>query len=140
MARQSKAMTMVNHLTQRPGLTRRKQPAPAVRPAKEAAAAADRTASEFLTRLSEELRTPLYVILGYSELMTEGEFGALTAEQGQILERIRRNALELHGLISRMNNRALDIERPQRAQRRHRQKRRAGTWRPRGVIARASEW
>ena len=131
---------MVNHLTQRQGLTRRKQPAAAVRPAKEAVAAATQTESEFLTRMSQELRTPLYAILGYSELMTEGEFGALSDEQDQILERIRKNALELHGLISRMNNRALYIERPQRDHRSHRQKRRAGTGSPQGVIARASEW
>src|SRR6267378_77836 len=107
MVRKSKTMTRGNHiLSQRQGLTRRKQPAGAVRPAKKAAAAATQTESEFLTCISQELRSPLSVILGYSELMTEGEFGPLRDEQGQILERIRQNALELYGLTTEMSNRA----------------------------------
>jgi len=107
MARKSKTMTKGNHiLTPRQDLTRRKQPAEAARPAKEAAAAATQTESEFLTHGSPELRSPLSVILGYSELMTEGEFGPLTDQQGQILERIRQNALELYGLITEMSDHA----------------------------------
>jgi len=50
--------------------------------------------------MSHELRTPLHVILGYSELIAEREFGPLTDEQSETLERIRRNALELHELIT----------------------------------------
>src|SRR5262249_31611135 len=71
-----------------------------------AAAVAARTESEFLARMSQALRSSLYAILGYSELMAEGEFGPLTEEQGQILARIRQNALALHGLDTEMSNRA----------------------------------
>ena len=99
-------MTTGNHiLTQPQDLTPRKQPAAAVRPAKKVTAATTQTESELLVLRSEELRSPLYVILGYSELMIEGEFGPLTDEQGQILERVRQNALELYGLITEMSNR-----------------------------------
>ena len=107
MARKSKKMTTGNHiLTQPQDLTPRKRPAAAVRPAKKVTAATTQTESELLAHRSPELRTLLYVILGYSELMTEGEFGSLTDEQGQILERIRQNALELYGLITEMSDHA----------------------------------
>jgi len=99
-------MTKGNHILTPPqNLTSRKQTKEFLRPAKEAAAAATQTESEFLTHGSPELRSPLSVILGYSELMTEGEFGPLSDEQGQILERVRQNALELYGLITEMSNR-----------------------------------
>ncbi len=80
-------------------ITARKQVELALRQAKDAAEGATRAKSEFLATMSHELRTPLYVILGYSELMAEGEFGPLTDKQGETLERITRNARELHELI-----------------------------------------
>ena len=81
-------------------ITARKQAELALRQAKDAAEAATRAKSEFLASMSHELRTPLHVILGYSELIAEREFGPLTDEQSETLERIRRNALELHELIT----------------------------------------
>jgi PAS domain S-box-containing protein len=80
-------------------ITRRKQAEEAFRQAKEAAEAANRTKSEFLATMSHELFTLLGIILGYTYLMLEGEFGTLTAAQADILWRVKRHALELHELI-----------------------------------------
>jgi signal transduction histidine kinase len=81
-------------------ITERKRIAMELLQAKEAAEAADRTKSEFLATMSHELRTPLTVILGYTDLIIEETFGALTSEEIDILQRIRRNGHELLDLIT----------------------------------------
>jgi PAS domain S-box-containing protein len=74
---------------------------------KETAEAADQAKSEFLASMSHELRTPLGVILGYTDLMMEGEFGAVTEEESRILGRMRTSTAALLDLITGM----LDLSR-----------------------------
>lgn len=78
-----------------------------LRHAKEAAEAANRTKTEFLATMSHELRTPLHIIMGYTGLMIEGEFGAIGTEQKDRLQRIQRSSYELLDLITA----ALDLSR-----------------------------
>ena len=85
-------------------ITERKAVEKANRLAKEAAEAADRAKSEFLSRMSHELRTPLNAILGFSQLL---EMDDLTAEQLDSLAEIRKGGKHLLNLI----NEVLDIAR-----------------------------
>ena len=60
--------------------------------------------AEFLTAMSHELRTPLNAIGGYTELLSLGLGGPITAEQVDYLERIRRSQQHLMGIISDLLN------------------------------------
>lgn len=61
---------------------------------------ASRIKSEFVATISHELRSPLNVILGYSELLLGGAFGALEGEQAESIVRLQRAGQELHELIT----------------------------------------
>ena len=74
------------------------------RRAEEAAAAASRAKSEFLSRMSHELRTPLNGILGFAQLL---ELDAHSPEQREGVEHILKGGRHLLGLI----NEVLDIAR-----------------------------
>jgi signal transduction histidine kinase len=63
------------------------------------AQAASRLKSQFLAIMSHELRTPLVAVLGYTELIIEGAFGAPTDEQAEALRCLRRRSQELLELI-----------------------------------------
>jgi PAS domain S-box-containing protein len=68
------------------------------------AESANAAKAEFLTAMSHELRTPLNAIGGYTELLSLGLGGPITAEQVDYLERIRRSQQHLMGIISDLLN------------------------------------
>jgi len=71
------------------------------------ARAASRVKSEFLATVSHELRTPLVAVLGYTELLLDGEFGPLQPEQDNALQRVYYRGQELLEVI----NATLDVSR-----------------------------
>jgi PAS domain S-box-containing protein len=60
--------------------------------------------TQFLTAMSHELRTPLNAIGGYTELLSLGLGGPITAEQVEYLQRIRRSQQHLMGIITDLLN------------------------------------
>ncbi len=60
---------------------------------------ASRLKSEFIGTMSHELRSPLNVVIGYVDLLLDGDLGALTVEQHDVLERVQLHALQLLELI-----------------------------------------
>jgi signal transduction histidine kinase len=77
----------------------------ALRAAKDAAESANRTKSEFMTRMNHELRTPLTAIIGFSRVLLQGKEGPLTPNAQLYAERIRANGMHLLSLI----NQILDV-------------------------------
>jgi PAS domain S-box-containing protein len=61
---------------------------------------ASRLKSEFLANMSHELRTPINVILGYTSLMRERIYGALTDQQDEALTKTYRTSQHLLELIN----------------------------------------
>lgn len=56
----------------------------------------------FITNVSHELRTPVHAIIGYTELLLEGVYGQLSADQEETVTYIRDSAGDLLGLISNL--------------------------------------
>jgi signal transduction histidine kinase len=56
--------------------------------------------AEFLANMSHELRTPLNSILGFSQLLLEGDGGVLTGDQRQDVDIITQNGQHLLALIN----------------------------------------
>ena len=73
-------------------------------------ASANGSAPEILASLSHDLRQPLNVMLGYTQLLIDDTYGACTSEQREVLSRIERHARELHDVLSG----ALDLVRLER--------------------------
>jgi PAS domain S-box-containing protein len=86
-------------------IAERKSVEDALRAAKDAAESANRTKSEFMTRMNHELRTPLTAIIGFSRVLLQGKEGKLSAGAQQYAERIRANGMHLLSLI----NQILDV-------------------------------
>lgn len=59
----------------------------------------DRLKSNFLGTVSHELRTPLTSIIGYSEMLTAGIVGEMTAEQQEFINTIHEKGAQLLDLI-----------------------------------------
>jgi PAS domain S-box-containing protein len=86
-------------------ITERKAVEDALRMAKDAAESANKTKSEFMTRMNHELRTPLTAIIGFSNILLRGRKGPLTPEAQIYAERILDNGMHLLSVI----NQILDV-------------------------------
>jgi signal transduction histidine kinase len=63
--------------------------------------------SEFVGAVSHELRSPLNVIIGYAEMLRDGELGVVSAEQASAIDRTHRQAVALLEMITAL----LDLNR-----------------------------
>jgi signal transduction histidine kinase len=59
----------------------------------------DRLKDEFVATVSHELRTPLTSMMGFLEMLREGEAGALTADQERFLSIVYRSSERLQRLV-----------------------------------------
>ena len=66
----------------------------------EALRLSDQFKSDFVSSVSHELRTPLASILGYTDILVNGEVGEMTPDQAEFLEIIDHNARRLLTLIN----------------------------------------
>src|SRR5439155_18244395 len=73
--------------------------------ARDAAEAASRAKSDFLSRMSHELRTPLNSVIGFANVLKKNKSGRLTKEDVAFLDRITVNGQHLLTLV----NDVLDI-------------------------------
>jgi signal transduction histidine kinase len=67
----------------------------------------DRLKAEFVSVASHELKTPINVIGGYADLLSDGIYGAISSEQGDVLARIRE---QIQNLTLQVNQ-LLDVSR-----------------------------
>jgi signal transduction histidine kinase len=63
---------------------------------------ANRSKSEFLAAASHELRTPLHAIVGFTELLRDGAYGALTSRQLAVVARVEDSATHLRRLVDQV--------------------------------------
>jgi len=80
---------------------------------REAAQSANRTKSEFLANMSHEIRTPMNAIIGFTDILLEGEQDSLKKDKLEIIKNAGNNLLELINDIldfSKIEAGRLDIE------------------------------
>ncbi len=96
-------------------VTFRKQTQEALIVAKEQAEAANRSKSEFLANMSHEVRTPVAAVIGYAEMLMDGDIPE--AEAQQAIRAIRRNGDHLLTILndildlSKVESGKLELER-----------------------------
>lgn len=88
-------------------LSVRHEQARMLRESKEAAERANQAKSDFLARMSHELRSPLNSVIGFSRLLLKSEMARANSVEKTYLERIQANGVHLLSLI----NNVLDIAR-----------------------------
>ena len=88
-------------------ITERKDVERALRLAKDAAESANKTKSEFVTRMNHELRTPLTAIIGFARTLLRERSGPMHDSDRNYIERIRENGMHLLNVI----NQILDVAR-----------------------------
>lgn len=64
--------------------------------------AALRVKNKFLSTVSHELRSPLFVIMGYAQLIAEGTFGELSPEMVVAAQKINKQVVRLAALITNL--------------------------------------
>lgn len=81
-------------------ITEQKRVEEELRRAKDEAERANVAKSEFLASMSHELRTPLNAVIGFSDVMRTGIFGALNQKYCEYAKDIHRSGLHLLDLIN----------------------------------------
>jgi PAS domain S-box-containing protein len=86
-------------------VTERRQHEARLTQARDAAEAASRAKSDFLSRMSHELRTPLNSVIGFANVLKKNKEGRLNADELAFIDRIVANGQHLLTLV----NNVLDI-------------------------------
>jgi signal transduction histidine kinase len=60
---------------------------------------ANRVKSDFVAAVSHDLRTPIHVLVGYADMLLDGATGELTAEQRDLVDRMRERAFQFRDLV-----------------------------------------
>lgn len=88
----------------------------ALRERNDALEASDRMKSEFVRRMSYELRTPLNSIMGFSEMLRAGTAGRMTTKQREYTDAVIKASCQLRDLIndvldlSDLESRSVELE------------------------------
>ena len=62
----------------------------------------DRAKEEFISMLSHELKTPIFPIMGYVDMLLKGDMGKITKVQDEKLKIVAKNASNLNRLVGDM--------------------------------------